>query len=402
MGLVMAACPSLPLQTIMGQRIVIVLGICLNVSAWLAITLTKKIWVLCLARFAQGMCLNTGGPSITTYLVETAHKNNRGWQTGTQYLSRSIGLLVPAITTTANLSWRQTGIVCCVLSLVPIIGILLLPDSPRWLMTRGRNTEAQKALKYFRGECSEIESEYKEIVSQALKEGQGDICHQTSMLFRAPTRRTLSLLFVTASTIYFGGSNLVITYMVPIMQRAKITTDPYLTSIVFFLTRTLGATMSVCLSHRLKRKPLIIVGLISISLSHGMISLYFFLQRFGISDISWMPIAAIIIMLFSDGIGCTGYYTLEGELLPLSCRTIGVLSLKCAGGMSAVLNMMTYEQTIVALEMDGAFLLYGALSAIAPFIIIFCLQETHGVSLEELTVSVSQNDNTVKTKTLNI
>ncbi|KAK8397842.1 hypothetical protein O3P69_004566 [Scylla paramamosain] len=337
MGLVMAACPSLPLQTIMGQRIVIVLGICLNVSAWLAITLTKKIWVLCLARFAQGMCLNTGGPSITTYLVETAHKNNRGWQTGTQYLSRSIGLLVPAITTTANLSWRQTGIVCCVLSLVPIIGILLLPDSPRWLMTRGRNTEAQKALKYFRGECSEIESEYKEIVSQALKEGQGDICHQTSMLFRAPTRRTLSLLFVTASTIYFGGSNLVITYM-----------------------------------------------------------------RFGISDISWMPIAAIIIMLFSDGIGCTGYYTLEGELLPLSCRTIGVLSLKCAGGMSAVLNMMTYEQTIVALEMDGAFLLYGALSAIAPFIIIFCLQETHGVSLEELTVSVSQNDNTVKTKTLNI
>ncbi|MPC71965.1 hypothetical protein E2C01_066257 [Portunus trituberculatus] len=122
-------------------------------------------------------------------------------------------------------------------------------DSPRWLMTRGRNTDSQKALKYFRGDSNESESEYTDIVAQALQEGQGSICHQTRMLFRHPTRRTL-----------------------------------------------------------------------------------------------------------------------------------------------AAVTLMTYEQTLVALGMDGAFLLYGTVAAILPAIIAFCLQETHGVSLEKLTMNISQKD----------
>ncbi|MPC49851.1 Facilitated trehalose transporter Tret1-2 [Portunus trituberculatus] len=340
------------------------------------------------------MCLNLLSALSTSYMVETADKNSRGWQNGILYVCKSVGLLVPAIATMAGLNWRQTGTLCCVLSLVPIPSLLLLPDSPRWLMTRGRNTDVQKSLKYFRGDNCEIESEYSSIAAQAVMEGPGNICHQTSMLFRAPTRHTMGLLLMMMLIIYFGGSQLVITYLVPILQLTKTSIDPYQISILCFMSRILSAILFVCLTHRLKRKPLIIAGFISTSLSYGMIGLYFILERFEVSGISWMPIAAILIILFSDGCAFPGYHTMEGELLPLSCRTTGILALKCAGGISGVVNNMTYEEMIVALGKDATFLFYGALGAICPFVVMFRFQETHGVALEKLTNNTGQERRT--------
>lgn len=385
-GIIAGAFLSWPLQPVVGQRIAIVLGLFLNACAWLAITLASWLWVLYLARFVHGMSVITISPLIVMYVVETAHKNSRGWQVATLYVCKSAGLLVPVITTMAALSWRQTGIVCCVLSLVTIIGLLSLSDSPRWLMTRGRNTEALKALKYFRGDCCETEFEFTGIAEQALREGLGGILHQTRMLFRAPARHTLGLLLVMEMLIMFGGSNLIVTYLVPILQMAKTSTDPYLLSIVCFISRILSAILSACLTRRLKRKPPIIAGLMVMSFFYGVISLYFFLQRFEISCISWMPTAAIAMIMVSDGLAYPGFFALEGELLPLSCRSIGVLPLRCASGISAAVNVATFEKMLATLGMDGAFLFYGALGAIIPCIVMFCFQETHGSSLEELTM----------------
>lgn len=94
-----------------------VLGLSIGVFAWLAMTLSTSLWVLYLTHFIHGVCKMLSIPLAITYMVETADKNSRGWQNGSLYGGVSVGLLVPAITTMGSLSWRQTGMICCVLSL---------------------------------------------------------------------------------------------------------------------------------------------------------------------------------------------------------------------------------------------------------------------------------------------
>lgn len=398
LGIGMGACLVWPLQPIVGHRIILALGLSVYAAAWLATSLTTSVWLLLLARTTQGMTMSFILPSVMTYTVETAHKNYRGTLAATIYMFSSVGFLMPAIITTVNLTWRQTGIVFCVMCIVPIFGVLFLPDSPRWLMTRGRDTDALNTLIHLRGDSHEAESEYQDIATQVTVEGHGGICHQTKMLFQAPTRHTLGLLLVIAACSCFGGSAVIFAYLVPLLQIINPNTDSYQISIVCLLLRLMGAVLVLAITDRIGRKPCLTVGFTNTALSFGMISLYFFLQKLGVSGIGWLPIAGIVIILFSDGNIYTILLTVEGELLPLSCRSIGVLLVTCVRGISGLTSIYTYETVTQALGMDGAFLLYGAVCAVLPFITGFGLKETRGASLEELTTPKIHTDNTMKTE----
>lgn len=396
LGIFMGACLSWPLQPIMGQRIIIVLGLCVAAAAWVATTLTTSVWLLILARGAHGMTTSFLLPSVMTYTVETAHKSCRGMIAGMTYMFTSIGILLPAVATTVYLSWRQTGILWCVLSLVPIVGVLFLPDSPRWLMIRGRDTDAEKALIFFRGDSHEAKSEYQDIAAQVILEGQGGICHQTKMLFRAPTRHTLGMILVVSTFCCFGGSALIFAYMVPLLKIVNTSIDCYQISIVCFLLRLVGGFLILFLTDRIGRKPILTVSYINISICYGILSLYFFLQKVGVSGIDWLPTVAIAMIMFSDGNAYPILKTMEGEMLPLSCRSIGVLLIICVQGISGLVSILSYEAVTTALGMSGAFLLYFVVAAVLPFITGFCLKETRRASLEELTTDILHVDNTMK------
>jgi putative MFS transporter len=106
----------------------------------------EQLWVL---RFVQGIGLGGEIPLMAAYLNEFAHAENRGRFSLSVQVLFAIGLLVVALVSVyvvPNWGWRWMFIIGAIPALVAIPMRTVLPESPRWLASQGRNDEADRAL----------------------------------------------------------------------------------------------------------------------------------------------------------------------------------------------------------------------------------------------------------------
>lgn len=79
------------------------------------------------------------------YLLEIPHKDQRGILFSASPVIRQSGLLFAFSLGSSTLTWRQMAMVCGIITTVPpFIGLFFFPESPRWLVTRGREKEAKE------------------------------------------------------------------------------------------------------------------------------------------------------------------------------------------------------------------------------------------------------------------
>jgi MFS transporter, putative metabolite:H+ symporter len=106
----------------------------------------EQLWVL---RFIQGIGLGGEIPLMAAYLNEFAHAENRGRFSLSVQVLFAIGLLVVALVSVyvvPHWGWRWMFVIGAIPALVAIPMRTVLPESPRWLASQGRNDEADFAL----------------------------------------------------------------------------------------------------------------------------------------------------------------------------------------------------------------------------------------------------------------
>ncbi|XP_045101475.1 sugar transporter ERD6-like 9 [Portunus trituberculatus] len=150
LGAVAGTCLSWPLLVRLGQRRTLLFGLPFSLLAWFTLVFSPTTWVLQLARFILGLTMSMLTPAANLYLLEISHRKIRGRLLGTMTLSRNLGSLVVTLVGSLSLSWRYVGLLCSTFSVLPILGVFFLPNSPRWLITQNRMDEAYSALVFFR------------------------------------------------------------------------------------------------------------------------------------------------------------------------------------------------------------------------------------------------------------
>lgn len=104
------------------------------------------LWVL---RFIQGIGLGGEIPLMAAYLNEFARAENRGRFSLSVQVLFAIGLLgvaVVSVYVVPHWGWRWMFVLGAIPALVAIPMRSVLPESPRWLASQGRNEEADRAL----------------------------------------------------------------------------------------------------------------------------------------------------------------------------------------------------------------------------------------------------------------
>ena len=104
------------------------------------------LWFL---RFIQGIGLGGEIPLMAAYLNEFARAGNRGRFSLSVQILFSVGLVVVAIVSiyvVPHWGWQWMFIIGAIPALLAIPMRRLLPESPRWLASQGRNEEADRAL----------------------------------------------------------------------------------------------------------------------------------------------------------------------------------------------------------------------------------------------------------------
>jgi SP family myo-inositol transporter-like MFS transporter 13 len=236
---VMCAVSSLaagPLNMRFGRRSVILAAALIFTFGALVMGVSPNYEFLVLGRLIIG--IGIGFASLTTpiYIAEVAPSNLRGRLVTVNTLCIASGQfiagMVDGLLANDPTGWRWMLGIAAVPSVMMGMGFLGLPESPRWLVMKGRRDKAMKVLKTVRETDKEAQEEVEEIVTSMIahdsKNGgisKGTLASVLEMLNHAPTRRALTLGCGIMLLQQLAGINTVMYYAASIYQMAGFDTN---------------------------------------------------------------------------------------------------------------------------------------------------------------------------------
>jgi len=262
-----------------------------------------------------------------------------------------------------------------------LFGLLLLPDSPRWLILRGRKEEAQQVLLRLRGDAVIVAREAAEI-EESLRTPQAG---WHLFLQNANFRRSVALGIGLQLVQQFTGINVVMYYAPRIFKDMGYDTaaQMWFTAAVG-LTNVLATFIAIGFVDRWGRKPILYAGFAVMALGLGVVGT---LMNGGIESHAQQQLAVGMLLLFIVGFAMSAgplVWTLCSEVQPLKGRDFGI---GCSTFVNWIANMVIGATFLTLLNGIGnakTFWLYAALNLSFILFTWLLVPETRGVTLEQI------------------
>eukprot|EP01102_Stenamoeba_stenopodia_P010738 TRINITY_DN3262_c0_g2_i3.p1 TRINITY_DN3262_c0_g2~~TRINITY_DN3262_c0_g2_i3.p1 ORF type:complete len:286 (-),score=50.85 TRINITY_DN3262_c0_g2_i3:23-880(-) len=237
--------------------------------------------MLLVGRFVVGVGFGTASVVVPQLLGEISPKNIRGILTSMNQLAVTLGLLVTNLVwfgfENVSYGWQWTIWLSLIPAIIQILCFGLVPESPQWLVQRGRVTEATATLQRLRPRGWDVSVEMEEI-EDALKLASAN---QGSWKELFAFKRVVIIGIGAMAIQQLTGINAVMYYSSTIFGFAGVENKSAATIGVMALN--VGMTIfSLWLIDRLGRKPLllggisvmvislVVAGLALIALNHGI------------------------------------------------------------------------------------------------------------------------------------
>ena len=384
-GAMIGAAFAGPIADATGRRkLVLVAAIIFAVGA-IGAALATSAGLLILFRFVLGLAVGAASLIVPLYLAEVAPTEIRGAVASLNQLMIVTGILVAYIANSALAgaeAWRWMIALAVIPSLLLFLGMLFMPETPRWLVSKDRDEEAREVLRRTRDETA-VEAEMSDIkrvegqeegglgellaswVRPALLVGMGLAIFQqiigiNTIIYYAPT---------TLTNVGFGNS-------AAILANAGIG--------VINVTMTLVAIRFI---DRVGRKPLLLLGAAGMALSLAILGLTSLLlpEPSGVSLVGIITLVclALFIAAFAVSWGPIVWVML-GEIFPLKVRgsAMAVATVLLWGANFVV--SLSFPVLLEALGIGWLFLGYSLIGLAALFFVRSFVTETKGRSLEKI------------------
>lgn len=384
-GAMIGAAFAGPIADATGRRkLVLVAAIIFAVGA-IGAALATSAGMLILFRFVLGLAVGAASLIVPLYLAEVAPTEIRGAVASLNQLMIVTGILVAYIANSALAgaeAWRWMIALAVIPSLLLFLGMLFMPETPRWLVSKDRDEEAREVLRRTRDETA-VEAEMSDIkrvegqeegglgellaswVRPALLVGMGLAIFQqiigiNTIIYYAPT---------TLTNVGFGNS-------AAILANAGIG--------VINVTMTLVAIRFI---DQVGRKPLLLLGAAGMALSLAILGLTSLLlpEPSGVSLVGIITLVclALFIAAFAVSWGPIVWVML-GEIFPLKVRgsAMAVATVLLWGANFVV--SLSFPVLLEALGIGWLFLGYSLIGLAALFFVRSFVTETKGRSLEKI------------------
>ena len=357
--------------------ILFVVGSLLCGFAWSPITLI-------LARVVLGLAIGIATFTAPLYLAEVAPEHIRGSMISLYQLMITIGIVVAFISDLAfssTGSWRWMLGIIAIPGVLFLFGVFFLPDSPRWLMMRGRKPDAIKVLKRLRGDDGVVNHEIADIEEQLKQPQLGWHLFKENSNFR----RSVGLGVLLQLIQQFTGINVVMYYAPKIFQTMGYDTHAQLwfTAIVG-LTNVLATFIAIGLVDRLGRKPILYTGFVVMALGLGIVGT---MMHLGINTKGEQYFTVGMLLLFIVGFAMSAgplIWTLCSEVQPLKGRDFGIGASTFTNWVGNYIVGLTFLSLLNGIGNANTFWLYAGLNVIFIGFTFWLVPETKGVSLEQI------------------
>jgi MFS transporter, SP family, galactose:H+ symporter len=342
--------------------------------------------VLLAGRVIVGLAIGFTSVVAPLYISEVAPADVRGAMVSLYQFAITVGILVAYLVNYALAhegAWRWMLGLGVVPGIVLIVGMIVLPESPRYLYKIGLVEKARDELRRIAGN-DEIVAEEQAIAASLQVRSAGFAA------FAQPAiRNALILGFSLAVLQQVTGINTVIYYGPRIFQFAGIASN-----VASIFAQTLVGTVNVLLTlvaiffvDRVGRKPLLYAGISGMFVALAALS-YAFAQPHLQGSLT--SIALVSMMLY---VGSFAYslgpivWLLISEIFPLEARGLG-MSICTLGNWLANLVVSLFFLTMVqALGASGTFAIYAALCIITIIVVWRGVPETKREILENISLA---------------
>ena len=384
-GAVIGAATNGVLADIFGRKKIIMATAVIFILGSVMCAFAPNVYVLIISRIFVGFAVGIVNFVVPLYLSEISPKNLRGTLVSLYQWAITSGILfsyfINAAFAQAVYNWRWMLFAGVLPGLILFVGMCLMSDTPRWLVSKNREDEAKIVFQKIEPDI-DSEKEIQDIKATLNTEGQ-------DKKFRF--KKWMIMPFVVGVGIMFAqictGINTIIYYAPTIFKTAGF--DSNLTAI--YATTGIGVVnfvmtiVAVFFTDRLGRKPLLYFGLTGVMLSLFALGTSFAFANVLGSSLKCVAVGSLVtyIICFAMSLGPIGWI-LVSEVFPLKIR--GVAMSICTVSNFAFNFFVVGSFPILLHRIGGAwtFWMFGAVSLLCIIFVYFFVPETKGISLEQI------------------
>ncbi|XP_044581604.1 facilitated trehalose transporter Tret1 isoform X2 [Cotesia glomerata] len=375
-----------PLIEYIGRRNTILSTAIPFMAAWLFIATATNVWLVLVGRALSGFSVGIISLVLPVYLGETLQPEVRGVLGLLPTACGNIGILI-CFATGMYLNWSMLAFFGACIPIIYFLLGLLIPETPRWYVSKGKTKRARKALEWLRGKSVDITEELASVEKTHLDSEKESSTNSVGELFNPnhikPLMISIGLMFFQQ----FSGINTVIFYSTKIFEESGSSIDKNISSIIIGVVNFVATFMATAVIDRLGRKILLYISSVVMIITLMTLGTFLYLKDsdFDVSNFGWLPLACIVIYIiaFSMGFGPIPWLMM-GEILPAKIRGGAASVTTGFNWFCAFLVTKTFQNIIELMKITGAFWMYGGICVLGLLFVILFVPETSGRSLEEI------------------
>ena len=370
---------GIPTNKIGRKNTLLIIGILFFFSA-IGSAFANDPFVFAAFRFIGGLGVGASTIAAPAYISEISPAKDRGKLVAFYQFNIVLGILLAFLSNYllsdfGENSWRWMMGVQAIPSIIYLLFVLTIPESPRWLLSKSRNVEAKKVLKLM-GQ----EEDYEKMVFD-INLDEKNATDSKDNIFLKKYRTPLLLAFFIAFFNQLSGINAFLYYSPRIFQEAGLgESTALLSSIGIGAVNLVFTLIGVFLIDRLGRKVLMYIGSVGYIISLSLVALAFFLHWQGIA----VPIF-LFLFVASHAIGQGAViWVFISEIFPNHLRASGQSFGSSTHWVLAAIIPSLIPFLFSTIGPGVVFLFFAIMMVFQLIFVAFMMPETKGISLEEL------------------
>ena len=356
----------------------------------LGCSLAPNFYVMLVSRFVLGLAVGGASVTVPAYLAEISPAENRGRMvtqnelmivTG-QFLAFVINAIIAVAMDGSNHVWRYMLSVAAIPAVFLFFGIQSCPESPRWLISKGNNSDSLDILKKIRETEAKAIAELNEI-QDTLAKAAKENAEALSEINQPWVRRIIYIGIGIACFTQLTGVNSIMYYGSQVLNEAGFSRQAsIIANTLNGLASVVGTSTGIYLMKTMPRRRMLTIGFCGTTFSLLMISIL-------AATISNIPIFPYLVL------GCTVLFLLSmqgmigpilwlsiSEIIPLRFRGYGMGLCVLFVWVTNFIIGLLFPSLLANFGLQATFMIFAGIGLISITFTRLCVPETMGKSLE--------------------
>ncbi|BAL84442.1 putative sugar transporter [Selenomonas ruminantium subsp. lactilytica TAM6421] len=340
-------------------------------------------------RVLLGLAVGAASALVPAYMSEMSPARLRGRLSGINQTMIVSGMLLSYVVDfllkdmPETLAWRLMLSLAAVPAIILFLGVLRLPESPRFLVRHGKIAEARQVLGFIR-EKNEVDAELRDIQETAQEESAAAANTSLSTLLSDKYRYLVTAGVGVAAFQQFQGANAIFYYIPLIVEQAtgQAASSQLMWPIIQGILLVLGSLVFLAVADRFNRRTLLTLGGTVMGLSFilpavinsivpdtdPMMIVGFLCVYVAFYSFTWAPLTWVIV----------------GEIFPLAIRGRASGMASSFNWIGSFLVGLLFPIMTASISQAAVFAIFGCICLLGVAFIRKCVPETRGATLEEI------------------